>query len=104
MLGRVRSGIWTTGVSFAIELVLGWNVAYVATHKSQKLLILKRRQIASYYIRKGSFPFDFISTVIFVVEVRSAVLGAWLVALPSRPSAGAAGQHNIGACSPFNTA
>ena len=71
MLGQSQHSMWTTGVSFAIELVLGWNVAYVATHKSQKCLILKRRQIAAYYIRNGSFPFDFISTVIFVAEVRS---------------------------------
>lgn len=56
------------GCTFAIELFLGWNVAYVATHNLQKRVILKRRKIAQFYVFKGSFIFDLISTIIFVAQ------------------------------------
>ena len=59
-----------TGCTFAIELFLGWNVAFVATHNLRKRVVLKRRKIFWFYFWHGSFVFDFISTCVFIAQVR----------------------------------
>ena len=59
----------TAGCTFTMELLLGWNVAYVATHKHRKQMILKRTRIACFYVFKGTFVFDIIATSVFIAQV-----------------------------------
>jgi len=59
----------TAGCTFAVELLLGWNVAYVATHKHRKRMVLKRTRIACFYVFKGTFVFDIIATSVFIAQV-----------------------------------
>lgn len=59
----------TAGCTFAMELLLGWNVAYVATHKRRQCVVLKRTRIACFYVFKGTFVFDIISTTVFIAQV-----------------------------------
>lgn len=61
------------GVTFAFELLLSWNVAFVATHNLRKRIVLKRSKIAQFYVWHSTFIFDFISTMVFVVQVRTYV-------------------------------
>ncbi|KAA6417271.1 MAG: cyclic nucleotide-binding [Trebouxia sp. A1-2] len=56
------------GCTFAIELFLGWNVAFVATHNLRKRVVLRRRKIFWFYFWHGSFIFDFISTCVFIAQ------------------------------------
>ncbi|DBA74007.1 hypothetical protein WJX77_011223 [Trebouxia sp. C0004] len=56
------------GCTFAIELFLGWNVAFVATHNLRKRVVLRRRKIFWFYFWHGSFIFDFVSTCVFVAQ------------------------------------
>ena len=58
------------GCTFAIELFLGWNVAFVATHNLRKRVVLRRRKIFWFYFWHGSFIFDFISTCVFIAQVK----------------------------------
>ncbi len=62
-----------TGVTFAFELLLSWNVAFVATHNLRKRIVLKRSKIAQFYVWHSTFIFDFISTMVFIVQVRTNV-------------------------------
>ena len=57
------------GITFACELLSSWNVAYVATHNLRKRIVLKRSKIASFYVWHSTFIFDFISTMVFIVQV-----------------------------------
>ena len=57
------------GVTFLAELLLNWNVAYVATHNLRKRIVLKRKRIAEFYVYHSTFLFDFISTMVFIVQV-----------------------------------
>jgi len=59
------------GVTFAFELLLSWNVAFVATHNLRKRIVLKRSKIAQFYVWHSTFIFDFISTMVFIVQVRT---------------------------------
>ena len=61
------------GVTFAFELLLSWNVAFVATHNLRKRIVLKRSKIAQFYVWHSTFIFDFISTMVFIVQVRTYV-------------------------------
>ena len=58
-----------TGVTFAAELIMSWNVAYVATRNLRKRIVLKRRKIAHFYIWHSTFIFDAISTLVFIIQV-----------------------------------
>ena len=58
-----------TGVTFALELLLSWSVAYVATRNLRKRIVLRRRKIAHFYIWHGTFIFDAISTLVFIIQV-----------------------------------
>lgn len=58
-----------TGVTFAVELLLSWSVAYVATRNLRKRIVLRRRKIAQFYIWHGTFIFDLISTLVFIIQV-----------------------------------
>ena len=64
-------GVWDfiAGVTFAGELFLSWNVAFVATHNLRKRIVLKRSNIANFYVHHSTFLFDFISTMVFIVQV-----------------------------------
>ena len=64
----------SAGVTFAFELLLSWNVAFVATHNLRKRIVLKRSKIAHFYVWHSTFIFDFISTMVFVVQVRTMLL------------------------------
>lgn len=59
----------TADCTFAIELLLGWNVAYVVTHRHRKRMVLKRTRIACFYMFKGTFVVDIISTCVFIAQV-----------------------------------
>jgi hypothetical protein len=67
--GHVRRLLFA-GCTFAIELFLGWNVAFVATHNLRKRVVLRRRKIFWFYFWHGSFIFDFISTCVFIAQVK----------------------------------
>lgn len=58
-----------TGVTFAAELIMSWHVAFVATRNLRKRIVLKRRRIAHFYIWHGTFIFDTISTMVFIIQV-----------------------------------
>ena len=58
-----------SGVTFAAELIMSWNVAFVATRNLRKRIVLKRRNIAHFYIWHGTFIFDTISTLVFIIQV-----------------------------------
>ncbi|KAA6419227.1 MAG: cation channel family, partial [Trebouxia sp. A1-2] len=64
------------GVTFAFELLLSWNVAFVATHNLRKRIVLKRSKIAQFYVWHSTFIFDFISTMVFVVQCIGYGLGS----------------------------
>lgn len=64
----------SAGVTFAFELLLSWNVAFVATHNLRKRIVLKRTKIAHFYVWHSTFIFDFISTMVFIVQVRTLLL------------------------------
>ena len=66
---QILAGIGNAGCTFAIELFLGWNVAYVATHNMNMRVVLRRRKIAQFYVFKGSFILDLISTIVFIAQV-----------------------------------
>lgn len=57
------------GVTFAAELIMSWNVAFVATRNLRKRIVLKRRRIAHFYIWHSTFIFDTISTMVFIIQV-----------------------------------
>lgn len=57
------------GVTFAAELIMSWNVAFVATRNLRKRIVLKRRNIAHFYIWHSTFIFDTISTLVFIIQV-----------------------------------
>ncbi|KAL3138951.1 hypothetical protein ABBQ32_005763 [Trebouxia sp. C0010 RCD-2024] len=63
-------GYWDfiAGVTFAVELLLSWSVAYVATRNLRKRIVLRRRKIAQFYIWHGTFIFDLISTLVFIIQ------------------------------------
>ena len=65
-----------TGVTFAAELIMSWNVAFVATRNLRKRIVLKRRKIAHFYIWHGTFIFDTISTLVFIIQVLLLLLKA----------------------------
>lgn len=56
-------------MTFAFELLVSWNVAFVATYNLRKRIVLKRSKIAEFYVWHSTFIFDFISTMVFVVQV-----------------------------------
>lgn len=58
-------------MTFAFELLLSWNVAFVATHNLRKRIVLKRSKIAQFYVWHSTFIFDFISTMVFIVQVHT---------------------------------
>ncbi|KAL0053143.1 hypothetical protein WJX82_001510 [Trebouxia sp. C0006] len=66
---------FVAGCTFAVELLLGWNVAYVATHKHRKRMVLKRTRIACFYVFKGTFVFDIIATSVFIAQAVGYGLG-----------------------------
>lgn len=68
------SNATSAGVTFAFELLLSWNVAFVATHNLRKRIVLKRTKIAHFYVWHSTFIFDFISTMVFIVQVRTLLL------------------------------
>ena len=57
------------GATLTVELLLGWKVAFVASHNMRKKVVLRRSSIACFYTRHGNFAFDFISTCLFVAQV-----------------------------------
>ncbi len=61
-------------MTFAFELLVSWNVAFVATHNLRKRIVLKRSKIAQFYVWHSTFIFDFISTMVFIVQVRTGTL------------------------------
>lgn len=61
-------------MTFAFELLLSWNVAFVVTHNLRKRIVLKRSKIAQFYVWHSTFIFDFISTMVFIVQVRTGTL------------------------------
>ena len=67
----VNESLWLSlaGCTFVIELLLGWNVAFVVTHNLRKRVVLRRSKIIKYYVWNGSFIFDFISTCVFIAQV-----------------------------------
>ncbi|KAL0037532.1 hypothetical protein WJX77_001322 [Trebouxia sp. C0004] len=67
---------FTAGVTFAFELILSWNVAFVATHNLRKRIVLKRSRIAQFYMWHSTFIFDFISTMVFIVQCIGYGLGS----------------------------
>ncbi|KAL0047426.1 hypothetical protein WJX82_003095 [Trebouxia sp. C0006] len=64
------------GVTFAFELLVSWNVAFVATHNLRKRIVLKRSKIAQFYVWHSTFIFDFISTMVFIVQCIGYGLGS----------------------------
>ena len=71
MFQIVNESLWLSlaGCTFVIELLLGWNVAFVVTHNLRKRVVLRRSKIIKYYVWNGSFIFDFISTCVFIAQV-----------------------------------
>lgn len=61
------------GPFFAAELVLGFHVGFVATSAGKQREITAGRQVAAYYMRRGSFAQDLLSTLIWLVQVRGGV-------------------------------
>lgn len=61
-------------MTFALELLSSWSVAYVATRNLRKRIVLRRRKIAHYYIWHGTFIFDLISTLVFIIQVLPLLL------------------------------
>lgn len=66
---NIAVSLLCTGVTFAAELIMSWNVAFVATRNLRKRIVLKRRKIAHFYIWHSTFIFDTISTLVFIIQV-----------------------------------
>ena len=76
-LFNIAVGMPYTGVTFATELIMSWNVAFVGTRNLRKRIVLKRRKIAHFYIWHSTFIFDTISTLVFIIQVLLRLLLFW---------------------------
>lgn len=57
------------GLFFIIDLFLSFHVGFLATYNIRKILVLKGRLIAKYYIIHGSFVIDFLSAMAWLIQI-----------------------------------
>lgn len=50
---------------------MNFNVAFIVTHNFKRKMITDPRAIANYYVRRGTFRYDVISTLAWLTQVRA---------------------------------
>lgn len=58
------------GLFFMIDLVLGFHTGYVISFNFRKRVVMNGRQVAKWYVFRGSFWVDFLSSVAWITQVR----------------------------------
>ncbi|KAK9809148.1 hypothetical protein WJX72_010205 [[Myrmecia] bisecta] len=67
---------FAAGAVFGVDLFLGFQVGFVVTYNLRKKAIMDGRLIARYYIRKGTFLVDAISTIAWLAQIIVVILVA----------------------------
>lgn len=62
----------SSGAFFAAELYMGFHASFVANSGERKSEVWGARAVARYYVRRGSFWQDLVSTAIWVTQVGGA--------------------------------
>lgn len=57
------------GFLFFLDLCVNFNVAFIVTYNFKRKLINDPRAIAGYYIRRGTFRYDVVSTFAWLTQV-----------------------------------
>lgn len=58
-------------------MLLGFNVAFVVTYNMKRRMVFDGKAVAMYYVKKGTFVYDFLSSVAWVAQVIVWSLVAW---------------------------
>lgn len=53
-----------------VDLLLGFHTGYVVSHNFKRRVVMDGRQVAHWYVLRGSFWVDSLSTVAWVTQVR----------------------------------
>ena len=54
-----------------MDLVFNFHVGFIGKYNTQKTLVMDGRAIARYYVTKGTFVVDFITSCCWVAQVNS---------------------------------
>ena len=61
--------ICCAGLFFVVDMFLGFHTGYVITYNMRKRVVMDGKQVAKWYILRGSFFVDLLSSIAWVTQV-----------------------------------
>ena len=69
------TNVMPAGLFFMIDMMLGFHTGYVISYNLRKRVVMNGKQVAKWYAVRGSFWVDFLSSVAWITQVSSCLLG-----------------------------
>ena len=61
------------GFFYTLDLIFNFHVGFIGKYNTQKTLVMDGRAIARYYVTKGTFVVDFITTCCWLAQVSATL-------------------------------